>query len=294
MRRLLPAVVVCFLMGIFGCALAQTPWEDNPELLIYRMWEIQVLLLRDTESLNEGSQALSDEKKATFADKLRTLDCNDLPELARDDCAVWRGALLGFLVQPPAAGYERGYRIAQITSENFVPILVDLDITEQKASEDLHLSDAFENPDVLAATIGGTLNLERAVLMLQFGLETECPEGARLEAYEFVVYQLLVLVMYGEAEDGNRPVRAQAALLAKDPTEVVASTGCDAFADLHDCLLKMSRAISRGDLVEAKTRLMASPVYLSLVVKKTKLSDQDVIDAGGEMLLDYVQFYRNL
>jgi hypothetical protein len=257
------------------------------------MWEIQILLIRDTESLAEDAGPLTDAKKVEFADKIRTLDCIDLLELAREDCAAWRGAILAFLVHPPASGFDRGHRIAEILSDNFIPILVALGITEQKAREDLQASDAFEYPEELAGTLGGALNLEKAILLLSLGFETECPEDARLEAYTFVVYQALALVMYGKAEDGKRPIRAQAALLAMDPVEISERTKCDAFLELHACLMKLSWAIIEGDLAETKTRFMESFIHFSRVVKDAKLSDQDIIDAGGKMFLDYVRAYRS-
>jgi len=273
-----------------------TPWAEDSDLLIYRMWEIQILLIRDKESLAPEAGPLTDAKRADFLEKISQLDCNDLPEIARRDCAAWKAAILTFLHHPPASGFDFGYRIGQIQDAYFVPMFVDLDITARKAQQDLAEKASIEYQEELVRSIGAALSLEKAKLLIGLDLQPGCPKEARLEAYFFVIYQVLGIVMHASAKGGDRPVcvRAQASLLAIDPWQVAEDTECGAFVDVHRSLLKVSREIKNGNLQEAETCLMESFVFLTRVVKDTNLSDQDVIEAGGEMVLDYLRMYRGL
>lgn len=178
--------------------------------------------------------------------------------------------------------------------ERFIPILVDIGVTEQKAREDLQRNATFGYSEELASTLGGALNLTQAVFLLGQGLRDECPKNARLEAYYFVVYQAIDLAMYGEAKSGKRPIEAQAALLAMDPATIFKQTHCNAFQDLHNSLMSFFWAINRNPLIEqVEQEYMRSSIYFVRVVKEAKLSDQDIIDAGGKEFLDLVHLYRS-
>lgn len=272
---------------------ARDYWD--PDILVYQMWEIQVLLLRNTESLDEGAAQLSDHQRLAFIDSLEELDCTLMPPMAQADCRAWKEAASALLRDASLDQYERGQQTAELLSAYFVPILVALEISESRARSDLLGAGAFGHPEIMAQMIGGALRLERAVMCYGLGgVKPECPSDVNPTAYFFGMYQAIGILMHSTAADGESPVRLQAALLSLDPLEVVQMTSCARFTEVHGWLLQESHYVLNDDLDEAQTCLMEGFLGLARVVNEEQLSDQEIIDAGWEVFLGWARDYRNI
>jgi len=295
MRTLVSAVIlsVIFVAQPFAASIEEMCWD--PDILVYQICEIQLLLIRDTETLEDGAAKMTDQQQLALISLLEELDCTRMPIVAQADCLAWKVATLTLLRDPLIDGFAHGYRSAELLSDYLVPILVALDISESRACRDLVGLDVFDHPEQVAQIIESALQFERTLMCAGLGgVKPECPSDVNPTAYFFGMYQAIGILMHKTASNGESPVRFQAALLSLDPLEVVQVTSCTRFAEVHGWLLQESHYLLAADLDEAQTCLMEGFLSLARVVNEERLSDQDIVAAGWEVFLDWARDYRNI
>ena len=239
-----------------------------------------LLLMRDKESFAKDAKPLGESGHAKIKARLTACDFQRFSSTEEADLEKCRTMMLS-LITAEEDGSGRGYKGAELMNEGMLPLLVDFEIDGAKAIREGH-------PELYEA-VNATLEFIKAIMLM------DCQESKTAKvrpAARLMVEYLAIANQFIEPKE--RPLWAQSALLTMHPEKLEDPVECLTYSTLQNDLLEYSRAITKGndpDLDKKQGRFIADLLKAADVAK---ITDQQMIDAGGSGYVSTLHSMREL
>lgn len=230
---------------------------------------------------------LSSSEWTEFSEWLTQLEFRVLPVPEKEDLEAYRDYFVNALENPPADGFSCGVVSGDLLIKSRA-LLVDFEITEQRALDDAQAKE-------LAERIGTDLDIMKVSFLVQVnvqkGFETDRLKDISPEKRMFFEYLFIWMTLFGQEKRSTSMLFAQAALLRMDPNSSKNKDFAVTFEKLHQRLLLLSRALTKGDISAGRYDSEVAGLFLDLV-NQIGITEQDAKDVGGQSLADLISGMR--
>lgn len=248
--------------------------------VVYDMVSNSLLLMREKESFDDDAKPMGESGRARIKAWLTTCDFQRFSSTEEADLENCRTMMLT-IIASDKDGFARGYKGAELMNEGMLPLLIDFEIDGDKATR--------EGRPELSEAVNGTLDFVKALLLMR--CEESKTAEVRPAARLMVEYLAISNQMVGR---DDRPDWAQGALLTMHPEKLEDPAERLAYTTLQEDLMEYSRAVTKGNDPDVDMKQSRFIVDLATAADVAKITDQQMIDAGGSGYVSTLHSMRKL